>query len=932
MTVSDKPQPDDANPFAGGHLTLSPAKVLHLVGASGDVAPSPLSAAFRQGHGHGLTLLAAGWPTALLNAPEAYWRDFAKLHLTRFVAQGKASLDPSEAARWLSIAPPLPGGEYLDLATVDLLWHSIAAAIQSWQNQHQKPLQELLAAHHAAWDTLGRVCLSVAEHAADPDKPFAFVATYTLRLSLGAKPQHALLGRVLKDLVAKGQDAGVAKIGAALQAAAAHSSMLRDMIADKRLFAPQALTSSEAYRLLCDAGKLEAAGLTLRVPAWWNNGKPPRPQVAVEVGTNPPAKVGIGALLDFRLSLSLAGQPVSPEEWERLRQASAGLVLIRGQWVEVDGKRLEQVLGSWERIAALVEQQGLTFAQALRLINRMQSGGTAAATSPQDAGSADLDWASVQAGAWLSASLEKLRHPSTTALAELGPSHLKATLRPYQKAGVHWLWTLHQLGLGGCLADDMGLGKTIQVLALMAMIAKERIEHADSPTDQPEHTHDTKHTDPRRPHLIIAPATLIGNWQAEAHRFTPQLSVFVAHPSVASRADLQNAVGLIAKADIVIATYGALSRYDWLQTTSWDLVVLDEAQAIKNPQTQQTRAVKSLTSRHRLALTGTPVENQPQDLWSLFDFINPGLLGTSAEFAAHLANSAQREHPYARVRSLIQPYLLRRLKSDRSIIADLPSKTEIAVRCSLTKMQAALYARLVDELKAELHTKSRPEQSAAAGAIQRKGAVLTALMKLKQICNHPAMISGDGDFAAASSGKFQRLLDLAGEIADRQEKVLVFTQFRQMTEVLAQQLTRLFGRPGCVLHGDTPIAERRRLVEDFQREDGPSFFVLSVKAGGTGLTLTQASHVIHFDRWWNPAVEDQATDRAYWIGQTRPVMVHKFSCAGTIEARIADLLASKRGVADELLSGGAELNLTELNDEDLMRLVALDLKQALLAD
>ena len=326
------------------------------------------------------------------------------------------------------------------------------------------------------------------------------------------------------------------------------------------------------------------------------------------------------------------------------------------------------------------------------------------------------------------------------------------------------------------------------------------------------------------------------------------------------------------------------------------------------------------------------MENQPQDLWSLFDFINPGLLGTSAEFAAHLANSAQREHPYARVRSLIQPYLLRRLKSDRSIIADLPSKTEITVRCSLTKMQAALYARLVDELKAELHTKSRPEQSAAAGAIQRKGAVLTALMKLKQICNHPAMISGDGDFAAASSGKFQRLLDLASEIAERQEKVLVFTQFRQMTEVLAQQLTRLFGRPGCVLHGDTPIAERRRLVEDFQREDGPSFFVLSVKAGGTGLTLTQASHVIHFDRWWNPAVEDQATDRAYRIGQTRPVMVHKFSCAGTIEARIADLLASKRGVADELLSGGAELNLTELNDEDLMRLVALDLKQAMLAD
>jgi len=907
----------DHIPLAGYRIILTPARTLRLSDDAGATPASPLVAAFQNSSGLGLIELAGGWPTALLNAPEAYWRDFAKLYLTRTVAHGAAPLGATEVRRWLEVAPPLPGGEYLGPEALEQLWGSIAAAAESWQQHHERPIQELLAQRHQAWETLGRVCLSIAEHAGNPDRPFAFVATYTLRLSLAAKPQHALLGRVLKDLLAKGQEVGVARIGAALQAAATHSAMLRELLADKRLFAPQTLTSAEAYSILKDTAPLTAAGLTMRVPAWWNSANPPRPRVEVEVGAGAPKKVGAAALLDFSLRLSLGGQPISPEEWARLRKVTDGLVLIRGQWVEVSGQRLEQVLGKWQHIGAMIEQHGLTFGQALRFINRIQSGGTrAAATNPSAIGAADSEWSTVQAGPWLSAVLTQLRQPDPGALADLGPAHLKAELRTYQKAGLHWLWTLHQLGLGGCLADDMGLGKTIQVLALMAKIAKENA----SPDA------------PRRPHLIIAPATLIGNWQAEAHKFTPQLTTFVAHPSMATKAELQGTPAQLAKADIVITTYGALARYAWLQTTPFDLIVLDEAQAIKNPQALQTQAAKALSGRQRLALTGTPVENKPLDLWSLFDFINPGLLGSAAEFTAHLAAAEALEQPYAQVRALIQPYLLRRLKSDPKVISDLPGKTEVTVRCALTPAQAALYSRLVDELKQDLQTKGGAEANAAAAQIQRKGAVLTALMKLKQVCNHPSMITGDADFSAAASGKFQRLLELTEEIAQRQEKVLVFTQFRLMTDVLAQQLTRSFGRLGCILHGDTPISERRRLVASFQREDGPPFFVLSVKAGGTGLTLTQAAHVIHFDRWWNPAVEDQATDRAYRIGQTRSVMVHKFSCAGTIEARIADLLTSKRGLSAGLLSGGNEINITELSDQELIRLVSLDLKQALLGD
>ena len=379
--------------------------------------------------------------------------------------------------------------------------------------------------------------------------------------------------------------------------------------------------------------------------------------------------------------------------------------------------------------------------------------------------------------------------------------------------------------------------------------------------------------------------------------------------------------GALPKKDVVVTTYGSLLRLPWIKEVAWSTVCLDEAQAVKNPGARQTKAVKALKGRSRLALTGTPVENRLSDLWSIFDFLSPGLLGSAEQFSKLAKRLASRTPPnYAPLRNLVRPYVLRRLKTDRSVIDDLPEKTEMKAYCPLTKGQAALYQRTVDELRRILET---------VDGMQRRGVVLASLMRLKQLCNHPSQGAGDGRWNPAESGKFGRLASLCEEIAARQEKALVFTQFREATEPLAGFLAGLFGREGLVLNGQTPVGRRKGLVDAFQREDGPPFFVLSVKAGGTGLNLTAASHVIHFDRWWNPAVEDQATDRAFRIGQKKNVLVHKFVCRGTVEERIDAMIEAKRSLSRELLDGGAETLITEMSNEEILRLVSLDVTSAL---
>jgi non-specific serine/threonine protein kinase len=350
------------------------------------------------------------------------------------------------------------------------------------------------------------------------------------------------------------------------------------------------------------------------------------------------------------------------------------------------------------------------------------------------------------------------------------------------------------------------------------------------------------------------------------------------------------------------------------------LVILDEAQAIKNPHARQTRAAKALKARARIALTGTPVENHLGDLWSIFDFINPGLLGTARQFTRYTKDLEERTHnPYGPLRDLVRPYILRRMKTDKAIIADLPDKTEIKALCGLSRRQTALYGQAVEDLARSL------EESEG---IQRKGIVLAMLMRLKQICNHPSQWLNDDIWAEEDSGKWSRLREIAEVVAARQEKMLVFTQFHEMTAPLAGFLGQIFGRSGLVLHGETAVKTRKTLVQRFQDDETVPFFVLSLKAGGSGLTLTAASHVVHFDRWWNPAVENQATDRAFRIGQKKNVLVHKFICRGTVEEKIDGLIDSKRSVSDELLAGGDEINLTAMTNDDIMRMVRLDLNAA----
>ncbi|HEY4328467.1 MAG TPA: DEAD/DEAH box helicase, partial [Phycisphaerae bacterium] len=635
-------------------------------------------------------------------------------------------------------------------------------------------------------------------------------------------------------------------------------------------------------------------GLLVRVPNWWKAARPPRPTISVRIGESKASVLGLDSLMDFKVGVALGGEALTDAEVRALLASTSGLVLLKGQWVEVNKEKLAEALDHWKKAQAAAKG-GVTFLDAMRMLSgvKLDERGT-----PTAAGM-EADWSCVTAGEGLGQALRRIREMQdgnrAAQPASVEPPGLNAALRPYQHIGVEWLSFLTQLGLGACLADDMGLGKTVQILALLM---KRRAATAAS----------------AHPCLLVVPASLLGNWKAEIAKFTPSLTYLIAHPAESEEPQWTMA----QERELVITTYGMLVRSEALRGQKWNLVILDEAQAIKNSGSRQTRAVKELNSKGRIALTGTPVENRLSDLWSLFDFINPGLLGHAKAFGKAVKAMGE-SGGYAPLRSLVGPYILRRLKTDKRVIADLPEKTEVRAYCTLTKRQGALYEQAVENLAAQLRD---------AAGIQRRGLVLAYLMRFKQICNHPSQWLGDNGYVAADSGKFDRLTEICEELAQRQQRALVFTQFRELTGPLSDHLAGIFGRPGIVLHGQTPVGKRRELVEAFQREEGPPFFVLSLKAGGTGLNLTAASHVIHFDRWWNPAVENQATDRAFRIGQKRNVMVHKFVCRGTLEERIDEMIAGKESLSREVLEGGAERLLTEMKDEELLNFVSLDIHKA----
>lgn len=753
-----------------------------------------------------------------------------------------------------------------------------------------------------------RICFHLAE-CEDAAQPFRFLATRAI-----GSLRYQTLGSALRQAVA--HKSALLSLMRALDAITRESTLIEELVESGALFTTLAWTPAEAHRFLREIKLYERHGIVVRAPEWCRQERLPRVQVAVKIGDGEPSKVGLNALLDFSVGLSVGESSITDSEWRVLRESAEGLCRVRGEWIEVDREAIETALQRWRA----VERPGrkINYTDGVRLLSGINEGECENDTPT---------WSKVEAGPWLSGVLANLRGPDGLRVADAGPA-FKGTLRHYQQTGVNWLYFLVQLGLGACLADDMGLGKSAQILALLLVL-----QHEGASAD--------------RPHLLVAPASLLGNWLAEIKKFAPSLQVICAHPSAIPSGELRElSPWRLRNIDIVLTTYGTVPRILWLLEREWGIVILDEAQTIKNPSAKQSRAVKGLRSLGRIALTGTPVENRLADIWSLFDFINPGLLGSLKQFqqlCRQMRGSAPTDTPdYGPLRDLVRPYILRRLKSDKSVITDLPDKTELVAYCSLTPAQAVLYQQAVDELSVALKgDQSGPDEVYLPKAVdaitsprpqntlQRCNAILTFLLRFKQICNHPSHWLGDQIYAPQDSGKFGRLRELAEAIAEREEKVLVFTQYRELCDPLADFLAGVFERPGLVLHGNTPIKERRDLVERFQTDPAIPFFVLSVKAGGTGLNLTAASHVIHFDRWWNPAAEDQATDRAYRIGQHRNVLVHKFVCRGTIEEKINDLIESKKSLSRELLADGGEIPLTEMSDSELIGLVSLDLGRAL---
>jgi SNF2 family DNA or RNA helicase len=650
------------------------------------------------------------------------------------------------------------------------------------------------------------------------------------------------------------------------------------------------LSLTAAFEFLSEtAWVLEDAGYKVIVPAWWTPQGRARAKLRLKASSKKSGKSPAGKglfqlanLIEYKYELAIADQTITPEEWQQLVNTKTPLIQFRGQWMELDVAKMQQMLEFWQ--SHQETQPELTIRELIQ---------TAATNEELE----------VEPDASLAAMMANLNDPSQIQPIE-NPPLLQGTLREYQKRGVAWIQYLERLGLNGCLADDMGLGKTIQVIAAL-------IQEKES-------------LNPQIPTLLIAPTSVLGNWQKEIEKFAPHLRVMLHHGSNRTQ-DSAIFKTFLSEYDVIITSY-TLVRKDakLLQSPNWQRIVIDEAQNIKNPTAEQTKAILKLQADRRLALTGTPVENRLLDLWSIFNFLNPGYLGKETQFRKSFEMPIQKDNNQVQsivLKKLVQPFILRRLKTDKQIIKDLPDKIEHKQYCNLTKEQASLYEAVVKDVIKQLEK---------AEGIQRKGLILSTLMKLKQICNHPRQFLQDSsEFTASRSHKLQRLGEMMEEITAEGESLLIFTQFTEIGEALQQYLKHHLHYPTYYLHGGTSRTKREQMIAEFQHPDTePSAFVLSLKAGGVGITLTKANHVFHFDRWWNPAVEDQATDRAFRIGQQKNVFVHKFVTIGTLEERIDQTIDHKKKMASSIL-GADESWLTELDNESFKQLITLN-KQAVL--
>jgi SNF2 family DNA or RNA helicase len=671
-----------------------------------------------------------------------------------------------------------------------------------------------------------------------------------------------------RQLIEASQEQLLADLGRALKVFPELERCLRQAL-------PSAVTLSteEAAEFLQrTAWLLEESGFGVQIPGWAKGQTTPwSVQLTVsEPGGGQESKIGLNNLLNYRWEVAIGDETLNADEFLAMADSKVPLVQVRGQWVLLDRSRIDQAI----KLLEGGRNTPMTLGDALRTAANLEGGLTTQIKFAGTLGSLNGE----------------------ESMAELpAPQGFQGTLRPYQLRGYSWLWFLRQRGLGACLADDMGLGKTIQLIAMMLLSQEKGVKDG--------------------PALLVCPTSVLGNWGREIARFGPTLQVMVHHG--AGRRQGQTFQDAASKQDLVITTYALVARdMATLGNVDWSGVILDEAQNIKNPEAQQAKAVRRLKACYRVALTGTPVENRLTDLWSVMEFLNPGLLGSQESFKRRFASNIERYQnadTVNRLRTLVQPFILRRLKTDARIIQDLPEKQEMKTYCPLTREQASLYQATVRNMLSKVED---------AQGIQRRGLILQSMLRLKQICNHPTLFLDDNSEVGRRSGKLARLQEMLEEILANSDRALIFTQFARMGHMLTRHLTEEFGCDVLFLHGGVPQKERDKLVARFQGADGPPFLVLSLKAGGVGLNLTNASHVFHFDRWWNPAVEDQATDRAFRIGQKKNVQVHKFICSGTLEEAIDTLIESKVQLARNVVGGGEDW-LTELSNDQLRQLLSL---------
>lgn len=780
----------------------------------------------------------------------------------------KLSLSEDVIERLLTRIPFGIGTEYITETWISHLFQQLMKVFARELAGYSGTVKMFLAEKSQDLRVPERVFFHLVENKDDEAYPFAFLATYATKADNGGV-RHMPLSYALTEY--REDRKKLLDLLACLNRASEVSQLISSFVESGEMFHPLRLTAEEAFDFLKSVPDIEEAGIICRVPNWWRR-KSQNISLQVTLGKKKPSLLGFDGIVEAVPELSVDGVPLTKSEIRELLARSDGLAFLKGRWVEVDHARLEQLLNKMDQYGG-----EMTLLDALRLENGLQE--------EEDPDNGVL----VTNGQWLSGFLTKMRKPSSIRQARI-PAGVHANLRPYQRTGFTWLKYMSELGFGACLADDMGLGKTIQVLTFLEMLRKKN---------------------PEARVLLVVPASLLANWKKEAEKFTPLISIQILHGmSHEAMKEILNANSSF----LTITTYAMVSRIPELAGRVWDCLILDEAQAIKNPGTKQTRAIKELKGNFRLALTGTPVENDLTNLWSLFDFLDKGLLGTSKEFSDFTKNIETETDGYQKLRQMVSPFILRRLKSDKNIIADLPEKLEEVDYVDLSREQVVLYRKQVADLVQKIESSS---------GIQRKGLVLSAITKLKQICNHPDQYLGQTVYAPKESGKFKRLGEICDAIYQRRERVLVFTQYKEITPYLRRYLKQVFGMDGFVIHGGVPVKKRQEMVDAFNGEDYVPFMVLSVKAAGTGLNLTAANHVIHFDRWWNPAVENQATDRAYRIGQKKNVVVHIFVSTGTIEEKIDTLINSKKDLAENVIGSG-ESWITELNNDELFNLFKLE--------